>query len=35
MYQSAAKKVVFWNCMSECGLDGEKIPNFNGNFYYN
>ena len=35
MYQEAARRVVFWNCMNVCELDDTKVPNFNRNFYYN
>ena len=34
MYQEAAKKVVFWNCMSHCEISQKDVPNFNGKFYY-
>ena len=35
MYQDAAKRVVFRNCMSSCDITDEMLPNFNANFYYN
>ena len=35
LYQEAARRVVFRNCMSKCELDDEKLPNFNKNFWYN
>ncbi len=35
MYQEAARRVVFANCMDECNLDHKTLPNFNKNFYYN
>jgi len=35
IFQESARRVVFWNCMAACGLDEEKVPNFNRNFYYN
>ena len=36
LYQEAARRVIFSNCMTECELDPKKdVPNFNKNFYYN
>ena len=35
MYQDAAKRVVWQNCMASCDIAPETIPNFNANFYYN
>ena len=35
MYNDAAKRVVFWNCMEKCELTSAEVPNFNANFYYN
>ena len=35
MYQEAARRVVFANCMGECNLDDKSLPNFNKHFYYN
>ena len=35
MYQEAARRVVFHNCMEKCELTDENVPNFNSKFYYN
>ena len=35
MYYDAALRVVFRNCMTQCDLTDENLPNFNSNFYYN
>ena len=35
MYQDAARKVIFKNCMEACDIPKEAISNFNRNFYYN
>ena len=35
MFQDAAKRVVFHNCMASCDLSDEQVPNFNANFYHN
>ena len=34
LYQEAAKRVVFKNCMETCELTSEDVPNFNKKFYY-
>lgn len=34
LYQEAARRVVFSNCMNACELDHKSLPNFNRNFYY-
>ena len=34
LYQEAARRVVFSNCMNACELDDKKLPNFNRQFYY-
>ena len=33
LYQEAAKRVVFKNCMDVCELSHEDVPNFNKKFY--
>lgn len=34
LYQEAAKRVVFKNCMNKCELTDETLPNFNKKFWY-
>ena len=34
LYQEAARRVVFANCMNNCELDKKSLPNFNRQFYY-
>ena len=35
LYQEAAKRTVFRNCMEKLEITDEELPNFNSNFYYN
>ena len=35
LYNDAAQRVVFKNCMEKCELDDSTLKNFNKNFYYN
>jgi len=34
LYKEAARRVVWKNCMGECELTHEDVPNFNKKFYY-
>lgn len=34
LYVESARRVVFSNCMTSCGLDDKLVPNFNRAFYY-
>ena len=34
LYKEAARRVVFKNCMSQCELTHEDLPNFNKKFYF-
>ena len=34
LYNDAATRVVFKNCMEKCELDNETVKNFNKKFYY-
>ena len=35
LYNDAANRVVFKNCMEKCELTNETLKNFNKKFYYN
>ena len=35
LYNDAAQRVVFRNCMAKCELDDTTLKNFNKEFYYN
>ena len=34
LYREATRRVVFHNCMDECGLDNTKLKYFDSTFYY-